>query len=238
MGDNYANYGGLKALCEQAAQKSFANRCAVVRPGYIVGPGDPSDRFTYWPVRIGKGGTMVAPGSPDDPIQWIDVRDLAEWLVKLVEDDTNGVFNAVGPEQPSKWGEVLAACQAQVKNPAALVWIDADFIEKEGAGGEDGPFPIWNAPKGDYAGFHRWSNERAKKAVLKFRKLEDTVGAIDAWYPSEVERRRRVGEQMVADAKAKGLPVPKFQDPDQLRAGPPAAKEAALLKKWKELHPS
>jgi 2'-hydroxyisoflavone reductase len=238
MGKNYEFYGGLKAFCEQAAQAAFPNRCAVVRPGYIVGPGDLSDRFSYWPVRISKGGTIVAPGSPDDPIQWIDVRDLAEWLVKLVEDGTNGVFNAVGPDQPAKWGDVLAACQQQVKsNPATLVWMDADFIEKEGAGGEDGPFPIWTAPKGDYLGFHRWSNERAKKAGLKFRPIADTLGAILTWYPAEIERRVRVTDQMVADAKAKGLPPPKMGDPHQLRQGPPSEKEAALLKKWQELHP-
>src|SRR6185295_8665546 len=216
------------------------NKCAVVRPGYIVGPGDPSDRFTYWPVRISRGGNIVAPGSPDDPLQWIDVRDLAEWLVKLAEDGTTGVFNAIGPEQPAKWGEVLSICQQQVKPPAVpatLTWIDGDFIAREGAGGEDGPFPIWTAPKDDYAGFHRWSNERAKKAGLKFRPTADTVGAILAWFPSEVERRGRVGEQMIQDAKAKGLPPPKIPDSHLLRAGPPEEKEAALLKKWKELHP-
>jgi 2'-hydroxyisoflavone reductase len=96
MGPNFANYGGLKALCEQAAQAAFPDRCAVVRPGYIVGPGDPSDRFTYWPVRISRGGEVVAPGSPDDPLQWIDVRDLAEWLVKLAED-LSGVSTRSGP---------------------------------------------------------------------------------------------------------------------------------------------
>ena len=237
MGQNFANYGGLKALCEQAAQTAFKERCAVVRPGYIVGPGDPTDRFSYWPVRISRGGEIVAPGSPDDPLQWIDVRDLAEWLVKLAEDGTTGVFNAIGPDKPARWGDVLEACRAQSKTPATLTWIDADFIEKEGAGGEDGPFPIWTAPKGDYVGFHRWSNERAKKAGLKFRPIADTLGAILAWHPAEIERRIRVTDQMAAEAKAKGLPPPKMGDPHQLRQGPPAEKEAALLKKWQELHP-
>jgi 2'-hydroxyisoflavone reductase len=237
MGPNFANYGGLKALCEQAAQAAFPDRCAVVRPGYIVGPGDPSDRFTYWPVRISHGGEVVAPGSPDDPLQWIDVRDLADWLVKLAEDGTTGVFNAIGPDQPARWGDVLEECRAQSKTPTTLTWIDGDFIEKEGFGGEDGPFPIWTAPKGDYVGFHRWSNERAKKAGLKFRPASDTIAALLSWYPSEIERRVRVTDQMLADAKAKGLPAPKVGEPHALRQGPPAEKEAALLKKWQELHP-
>jgi 2'-hydroxyisoflavone reductase len=86
MGKGYENYGGLKALCEKAAEIAFPGHAAIVRPGYIVGPGDFSDRFTYWPVRIAKGGEALIPGSPEDPLQWIDVRDLGEWLVKLVED--------------------------------------------------------------------------------------------------------------------------------------------------------
>ncbi len=237
MGPNYANYGGLKALCEKAAQAAFRDRCAVVRPGYIVGPGDPSDRFTYWPVRIARGGEVVAPGTPNDPLQWIDVRDLAEWLVKLAEDGTTGVFNAIGPDQPARWGDVLEACRAASPAPASLVWIDSDFIEKEGAGGEDGPLPIWVAPKGDYLGFHRWSNERAKKAGLRFRPVAETIGAILSWVPSELERRGRVTDQLLADAKAKGLPPPKLGDPHQLRAGIQPEKEAALIKKWQELHP-
>ena len=97
MGRGFENYGGLKAACERAAQKAFEGRCAVVRPGFIVGPGDPSDRFTYWPVRIDRGGKVLAPGTPKDPVQWIDVRDLAEWLVLLAENETTGVFNAIGP---------------------------------------------------------------------------------------------------------------------------------------------
>src|SRR5207237_4726278 len=83
MGENYANYGGLKALCEQAAEAAMPGRVANVRPGYIVGPGDFSGRFAYWPVRMSRGGEVLVPGTPDDPIQIIDVRDLDEWLVHL-----------------------------------------------------------------------------------------------------------------------------------------------------------
>ncbi|HLL22661.1 MAG TPA: NAD-dependent epimerase/dehydratase family protein, partial [Kofleriaceae bacterium] len=110
MGKEFENYGGLKVLCEQAAEAAFPGRTAIVRPGYIVGPGDPTDRFTYWPVRIAAGGEVLAPGSPDDPLQWIDVRDLAEWLVELAENETVGTFNAVGPGNPARWGDVLASC--------------------------------------------------------------------------------------------------------------------------------
>ena len=230
MGQNYANYGGLKVLCEQAAQAAFPGRTAVVRPGYIVGPGDLSDRFSYWPLRIQRGGDVLCPGSPDDPMQWIDVRDLGEWLVKLAEDGTSGVFNAV--TNPAKWGDVLAACAKHAKSPVKLVWVDGEFLEKNSAGGEDGPFPIWVNPKGDYVGFHTWSNDRAEKAGLKFRTIDDTVAAILAWFPSEVERRKRVTKQLQDDAVAKGQPPPNLPDPEKVKAGPPPEREQALLAAW------
>src|ERR1051325_4560088 len=104
MGKDFENYGGLKALCEQAAATAFPGRAAIVRPGYIVGPGDPTDRFTYWPVRISRGGDVLAPGSKDDPLQWIDVRDLAEWLVTPAQHNTPRAFNAIGPPNPPSGG--------------------------------------------------------------------------------------------------------------------------------------
>src|SRR5882724_1786007 len=110
MGKDFENYGGLKALCERAADDALPGRAAIVRPGYIVGPGDPTDRFTYWPVRIARGGDVLAPGDPGDPLQWIDVRDLADWLVALAERGTAGTFNAVAPDHPAHWGDVLSAC--------------------------------------------------------------------------------------------------------------------------------
>ncbi len=104
-------YGALKALSEKAAQASMPGKAAVVRPGLIVGPDDPSDRFTYWPSRVARGGEVLAPGSPDDPIQLIDVRDLGEFLVKLIEDETRGVFNALGPRETLTMGKTLEACR-------------------------------------------------------------------------------------------------------------------------------
>lgn len=236
MGPNSSFYGGLKALCEQVAQAAFPAKCAVVRPGYIVGPGDPTDRFTYWPVRFAKGGEVVAPGRPSDPLQWIDVRDLAEFLVKLAEDATTGVFNACGPGEPARFGDVIASCIQLAKRSGVVCntkWLSAEFLNAQGAGGEDGVFPIWLDPVGDFAGFHCWSNARATAVGMRYRTLEDTLTATLAWWPTEVARRRRVGAQMVADAEAKGQPAPKLPDPELLCQGPSAAKEVELLAAWK-----
>ncbi len=232
LGARFENYGALKALCEQAAQTAFSGRAAIVRPGYIVGPGDPTDRFTYWPVRIARGGEVLAPGSPDDPVEWIDVRDLAAWLVKLVEDGTSGAFNAVGPERPGKWGDVLDACVTAANGKASLTWIPNEWLEKNGQGGEDG-FPIWAPPTGESAGFHTWSNARARGAGLTFRPVGDTIEATLAWYPDEVERRVRVTRELEEAAKAKGNEPPKLPDPRTLKAGPPPDREGELLAKWK-----
>jgi 2'-hydroxyisoflavone reductase len=233
MGASFENYGALKALCEQAAEAAFPGRAAIVRPGYIVGPGDPSDRFTYWPVRIARGGEVLVPGTPQDPVSWIDVRDLAAWLVTLVENGTAGTFNAIGPDRPAPWEEIPNACVAASKAAgASLTWIPNDWLEKNGQGG-DGGFPIWAPPVGDTAGFHTWSNERARKAGLTFRPLADTVAATLAWYPTEIERRVRVSRELAEAAKAKGDTPPQTGDPNALRAGPPPEREAELLAKWK-----
>lgn len=231
MGATFENYGGLKALCEQAAEAAFPGRAAIVRPGYIVGPGDPTDRFTYWPVRIARGGQVLAPGAPEDPLQWIDVRDLAEWLVTLVEQGTTGTFNAVGPSQPGRWGDVLASCVAASGGKATLEWVPASWLKENEMGGEDA-FPIWVPPVDKFAGFHRWNNDRAEAAGLTFRPMDETVKGLLAWYPGEIERRVRVTKELEATAKAKGTPPPKG-DPSALRAGPPAAREQELLAKWK-----
>ena len=231
MGDEFENYGGLKVLCEKAAQESFGERATIVRPGYIVGPGDPTDRFTYWPVRVSRGGDVLAPGAQEDPLQWIDVRDLAEWLVIMAERGTGGAFNAVGPTTPARWGDVLQTCVNATKG-AELVWVPATWLEQNGMGGEDA-FPIWVPPTGKFAGFHRWSNERAEAAGLTFRPIADTVKGILEWYPGEVERRVRVTRELAESAKTKGTPPPPPGDPAALRAGPPPEREKELLTKWR-----
>ena len=227
MGAQSENYGGLKALCEQAVSAALPGGATIVRPGYIVGPGDPTDRFTYWPVRASQGGSMIAPGTPADPLQWIDVRDLAEWLVHLVETGTTGAFNAVTP--PAKWGDVLDAC-VRAGGDTKLVWIPNDWLEANKMAGDDGgpdSFQIWNAPVGKYAGFHRWHTERVTAAGMKYRSIDETVGALRTWWPGEQERRVRVTKEL----EAQGKKVPPG-DPNALRAGPSRDKEQELLAKF------
>ncbi|MDY7227303.1 epimerase [Hyalangium rubrum] len=189
MGTNYENFGGLKRLCEEAAEKALPGRVANIRPGYIVGPLDGSDRFTYWPVRFDKGGQMLAPGTPEDPIQVIDVRDLAEWLVKVVEDNTTGIFNATGPEKPWNMGGVLATCKKVTGKDTKLTWVPAEFLAKHGESG-DGSIPIWMPPTGKTAGAHLRSNAKAVKAGLKFRPTSVTVKDTLKYFKELPEERR------------------------------------------------
>ena len=204
MGANFENYGGLKALCEQAAEAAFPGRAAIVRPGYIVGPGDPTDRFTYWPVRIARGGEVLAPGTPDDPVA-VDRRARPRRVAREARRGRNQPERSTRSAPSGRTSG--ATCSTPASRPrsgkATLTWVPADWLEKNGQGGEDG-FPIWVPPTGDIAGFHTWSNERARKAGLTFRPIADTVEATLAWYPSEIERRVRVTRELTEAAKAKG----------------------------------
>lgn len=186
MGKSFENYGPLKALCEQAAEAALPGRTTIVRPGYIVGPDDPTGRFTYWPVRIDKGGEIAVPGAPTDPFQVIDVRDLAGWLVLLVENKTIGKFNAVGPEMPMNWGRVVTACQKVATTPGTLTWIPGEFMEKQ----KDVEFPIWSPYLGDTKGFHTWKAGRAVKTGLTFRPIETTVTDTLAWYKGQLKEEK------------------------------------------------
>jgi len=151
--------------------------------------------------------------------------------VTLAEHGTAGTFNAIGPPSPARWGDVLGACVDASGGAAKLVWVPAAWLEQNGMGGEDA-FPIWVPPTGKFAGFHRWNNDRAEAAGLTFRPVADTVKAILAWYPGEVDRRVRVTRELVEAAKAKGQEPPRG-DPSALRAGPSRQQEEEMLAKWK-----
>jgi 2'-hydroxyisoflavone reductase len=171
------HYGALKALCEQAAEKAFPGRATNVRPGYIVGAKDASNRFAYWPARIANGGKVLAPPRAD-PIQVIDVRDLAEFLVHCVENETMGVFNAVGPGTVLTMGELLDACVAVTGSKAEIVNADGAFLAAQDANG----LPIWTQPGSEFGGYSAVSNARAIAAGLKFRPVRETVRATWEWW--------------------------------------------------------
>jgi 2'-hydroxyisoflavone reductase len=205
MGNEYENYGPLKALCEQAAEAALPGRVANVRPGFIVGPGDGSDRFTYWPLRVEKGGEVLAPGSPSDPIQVIDVRDLAAWLVMLMDTKTMGAFDAVGPGEPLTMGGVLEKSKAITKSDARFTWVSPAFIEKfDKLPGGPLDLPIWAPPEGKTAGFHMRAGERARKTGLVHRPVDDTIKDLLAWFkelPPERQAKRRAGISLEREAE-------------------------------------
>lgn len=171
MLEDYSNYGPLKVLSERAVAETLPGRHALVRPGLIVGPHDPSGRFTYWPDRVARGGEVLAPGPPDDMLQIIDVRDLGEWLVKLSEERRAGSFNAVHPG--IAWQELLEACQEVTGSDASFVWVDGEFLLEQGVEPWS-ELPVWiRGP--EYTGFHHADVSRAVAAGLKFRPLADTI---------------------------------------------------------------
>lgn len=190
MGDQFQYYGPLKALCEQASEAACPGKTTVVRPGYIVGPGDWSGRFTYWPHRASKGGEMLAPGAPTDPVQVIDVRDLAEWMVLLAENRAFGIYNACGPEKRLTMGEMLEASLKASKNDTKLTWIGAEWLETQGAGG-DSSFPIWAPYRGESVGFHTWSNARAIETGLKCRPIDVIAKDTLEWFVAQPEAEQK-----------------------------------------------
>jgi 2'-hydroxyisoflavone reductase len=190
------SYGPMKALCEQYSMEAFKGRMSVVRPGYIVGPLDRSDRFTYWPVRASRGGEMLAPGTPQDPIQIIDVRDLAAWMMQLVESRTVGYFNAVSPPGAfTMGGLIVASQQASPQAGTTATWVPEDFLAAHWKA-EDLDLPPWAPSKGDEAGASLTSSARASKAGLRSRPLADTVRDTLAWFqtlPAERQGKLRAG---------------------------------------------
>jgi 2'-hydroxyisoflavone reductase len=182
-------YGPLKALCEEEVRKAFPDGAIIVRPHLIVGPGDRSDRWTYWPVRIARGGEVMAPGTPDDPVQFIDTRDLAEFDVHLVETRQLNTYSAVGPGESLTFGPMLEGIKAAISSDATFTWVPADFLAEHEVR-PWGEMTAWLPPEGEFAGFSMFDNSRAVAAGLKFRPLADTAKATWDWWQTLPEERR------------------------------------------------
>jgi 2'-hydroxyisoflavone reductase len=175
-------YGGRKAVCEAIVEEVYGDQALVVRPGLIVGPFDPTGRFTYWPHRVARGGDVLAPGSPADLVQFIDVRDLASWIVRAAADGRSGTFNATG--EPLPFGDLLAECARVTKSDAKLTWVASDPL----LAAEVGPWmelPLW-LPLPEYAGMQLASVDKAIGTGLSYRPIAETIqGAIDLAQPVE-----------------------------------------------------
>jgi 2'-hydroxyisoflavone reductase len=204
--DIAAHYGALKAACEEVVVQGFGRRALIVRPGLIVGPYDPTGRFTYWPLRIARGGEVLAPGDPAAPTQYIDVRDLAAWMVALAQRGVGGVFNATGPARPLSLGDLLQSCVDTAGASARLEWVDAAFLRRN-AVAEWTELPLW-VPQ-DMAGLTQVAITRALGAGLSLRPVAHTVRDTLQW---------------ARDAGGARPPV---------TAGLDAAREAHLLAAWR-----
>jgi 2'-hydroxyisoflavone reductase len=172
------NYGALKARCEETIRDVFPDRALVVRPGLIVGPHDPTNRFTYWVTRTARGGRVLAPAPSDRLVQFIDVRDLAQWMILMIESNRTGTFNAACP--PLSFGEVIDACIAAADVEATIKWVDSAFLMDAGVG----PWmelPLWIPEDHDLKGFMAIDSSQALAAGLTMRPVQETVNAIHDW---------------------------------------------------------
>ncbi len=194
-------YGALKTFAEQEVQRQYPGINTIVRPGLIVGPLDPSDRFTYWPDRIDRGGSVIAPGNQSDPVQFIDSRDLAEFMIRLAENHTLGTFNATGPSKPLTVAEMLYGIKAVTTTGAQFTWMPEEFLTQQHVEGWL-HMPVWvgNAP--DVRGFARRNIDKAIAAGLTFRPLAVTAKDTLDW----VKTLPDADKQRIASATRAGLP--------------------------------
>ena len=181
-------YGPMKALCEDEVRMAFPDDALIVRPHLIVGPGDPTDRWTYWPVRIARGGEVMAPGDPNNTVQYIDARDLAEWYIHLVEGGVTGTFSCVGPRPPFTIAEMLYGIRAVVSNEISFTWVDADFLAEQ----EVAPWrhmTAWVPPGDEMQGFGLFDPSKAIDHGLTYRPLAVTAKDTLDWWETLPEER-------------------------------------------------
>jgi len=203
----YKTYGPLKALSEKEAEKWFPGKTLIIRPGLIVGPRDETDRFTYWPVRINRGGEVLAPGDPKDPVQYIDARDLAEWTIRMAENRETGTYNATGPAKSLGVGGMLDGIKNAAKSNATFTWVDEGFLTQQKVEAWS-DMPVWT---GKESGLALTKIEKALGKGLTFRPLADTARDTLAWFKSLPQERQ-----------------------SKLRAGLTAEREAEVLAAWKK----
>jgi 2'-hydroxyisoflavone reductase len=195
IASRFALYGPLKALSEKEVEKWFPGKSLIIRPGLIVGPGDESDRFTYWPVRIDRGGEVLAPGNPTDPVQFIDARDLAEWTIRMAEEGATGTYNATGPATRLTIEGMLTGIKSGLGSSATFTWVPADFLEKEKVSPWS-DMPVWVPPSGEDGAISDVSIKRALDHGLTFRPLAETARDTLAWFrslPKERQEKLKAG---------------------------------------------
>ena len=199
-------YGPLKALSEKEAQTQYGEATTtIIRPSLIVGPGDETDRFTYWPVRLVRGGEILAPGDGSDPVQFIDSRDLAEWTIRLAEQRGTGVFNAAGPARPITMQQMLAGIGQGVGVDPKLVWGAPDFLRANNVSAWS-DMPVWMPSQGRTFGFHRRDISRAIAAGLACRPLPLTAADTLAWFRTlSPERQGKLRAGLASEREAELL---------------------------------
>src|SRR5437762_7782316 len=207
IASNYALYGPLKALSEGEAEKWFPQKTLIIRPGLIVGPRDESDRFTYWPVRINRAGEVLAPGKQNDPVQFIDARDLAEWTIRMAENRETGIYNATGPAKPLGIGGMLDGIKGTLKADAKFTWVSEEFLNEQKVQPWS-DMPVWTGKDDAVA---RTNISRALSKGLMFRLLDVTARDTLAWF--------------------KSLPPDRQSHP---KAGLSPEREAEVLAAWKK----
>jgi 2'-hydroxyisoflavone reductase len=208
IASKFALYGPLKALSEKEAEKWFPGKTCIIRPGLIVGPGDETDRFTYWPWRMARGGDVLAPGQPNDPVQFIDARDLAEWTIRMAEQGATGTYNATGPATPLSVGRMLEEIKKGLGSNASFTWAPADFLEKQKVAPWS-DMPVWVPPTGEDGGLGAVSIKRALDNGLTFRPLAETARDTLTWLRAQPKERQ-----------------------EKLKAGLTPEREAEVLAAW------
>jgi 2'-hydroxyisoflavone reductase len=209
IASKFALYGPLKALSEKEVEKWFPGKSLIIRPGLIVGPGDETDRFTYWPVRIERGGEVLAPGNQSDPVQFIDARDLAEWTIRMAEEGATGIYNATGPAARLTIKGMLDGIKTGLGSNATFTWAPANFLEKEKVAPWS-DMPVW-VPPAEEGGMSDVSIKHALEHGLTFRPLAETTRDTLTWFKSlPKERQEKLhagltkerGAEVLADLKA------------------------------------